>query len=148
MNRRTFALLTAVLTFSVGVVLARLSLPNLFKTPPPVITVEIVKQRRRREILCRSRALLRSLLPPNSAHKPSVRRMRERSQLNGRPRLVYFSRLAIPSTMALGCIAAISSGFSTNRQRHGARSEAQFQDLRFFSSVSSRSRETPSTLRA
>jgi hypothetical protein len=44
MNRRTFALLTAVLTFSVGIVLARLSLPNLFKTPPPVITLEIVKQ--------------------------------------------------------------------------------------------------------
>jgi hypothetical protein len=44
MNRRTFALLTAVLTFSVGIVLARLSLPNPFKTPPPVITLEIVKQ--------------------------------------------------------------------------------------------------------
>ena len=37
MNKRTFALLTAVLTFSVGVVLAKLSLPNLLKTPPPVV---------------------------------------------------------------------------------------------------------------
>lgn len=44
MNRRSFALLTAVLTFSVGVVLVRLSLPSLFKTPPPVITLETVKQ--------------------------------------------------------------------------------------------------------
>ena len=44
MNRRTFALLTAVLTFSVGVALARLSLPNPFKTPPRVITLEIIKQ--------------------------------------------------------------------------------------------------------
>lgn len=41
MNRRTFALLTAVITFTVGVVVARLSLPNLFKTPPPVIIKEI-----------------------------------------------------------------------------------------------------------
>lgn len=37
MNRRTFALLSAVITFAVGVVLAKLSLPNLFKTPPPVV---------------------------------------------------------------------------------------------------------------
>ena len=44
MNRRTFALLTAVLTFSVGIVLAKLSLPNPFKTPPPIVTLEIVKQ--------------------------------------------------------------------------------------------------------
>jgi hypothetical protein len=36
MNRRTFALLSAVITFTVGVVLAKLSLPNLLKTPPPV----------------------------------------------------------------------------------------------------------------
>lgn len=41
MNRRTFALLTAVITFAVGVFLARLSLPNLFKTPPPVIIKEV-----------------------------------------------------------------------------------------------------------
>ena len=41
MNKRTFALLTAVITFTVGVVLARLSLPNLFKTPPPVVMKEI-----------------------------------------------------------------------------------------------------------
>lgn len=41
MNRRTFALLAAVITFTVGVVLARLSLPNLFKTPPPVIIKEV-----------------------------------------------------------------------------------------------------------
>jgi hypothetical protein len=41
MNKRTFALLTAVITFTVGVVLARLSLPNLFKTPPPVVIKEI-----------------------------------------------------------------------------------------------------------
>lgn len=41
MNKRTFALLTAVLTFTVGVVLARLSLPNLFKTPPPVVIKEV-----------------------------------------------------------------------------------------------------------
>lgn len=44
MNRRTFALLTAVLTFSVGVVLARLSLPNLFKTSTQAVTLEVVKQ--------------------------------------------------------------------------------------------------------
>ena len=37
MNRRTFALLSAVITFTVGVVLAKLSLPNLLKTPPPVV---------------------------------------------------------------------------------------------------------------
>ena len=37
MNRRTFALLSAVITFTVGVMLAKLSLPNLLKTPPPVI---------------------------------------------------------------------------------------------------------------
>ncbi len=43
MKRRTFALLTAVITFTVGVVAARLALPNLFKTPPPVITVEIIR---------------------------------------------------------------------------------------------------------
>jgi ARG/rhodanese/phosphatase superfamily protein len=41
MNKRTLALITAVITFSVGVVLARLSLPNLFKTVPPVVTKEI-----------------------------------------------------------------------------------------------------------
>jgi hypothetical protein len=41
MNRRTFALLTAVITFTAGVVLARLSLPNLFKTPPPVVIKEV-----------------------------------------------------------------------------------------------------------
>jgi hypothetical protein len=41
MNKRTFALITAVITFSVGVVLARLSLPNLFKTPPPVVIKEV-----------------------------------------------------------------------------------------------------------
>lgn len=41
MNRRTFALVTAVITFTVGVVLARLSLPNLFKTPPPVVIKEV-----------------------------------------------------------------------------------------------------------
>ena len=41
MNRRTFALVTAVITFTVGVVLARLSLPNLFQTPPPVIIKEV-----------------------------------------------------------------------------------------------------------
>ena len=35
MNKRTFALLTAVITFTVGVALARLSLPTLFETPPP-----------------------------------------------------------------------------------------------------------------
>ena len=41
MNRRTFALITAVITFTVGIVLARLSLPNLIKTPPPVVMKEI-----------------------------------------------------------------------------------------------------------
>jgi hypothetical protein len=41
MNKRTFALLTAVITFTVGVVLAKLSLPNLFKTPPPVIVKNV-----------------------------------------------------------------------------------------------------------
>lgn len=41
MNRRTFALLTAVITFTVGVAVARLSLPNLFKTPPPIVIKEI-----------------------------------------------------------------------------------------------------------
>ncbi|HEX5885066.1 MAG TPA: DUF6569 family protein [Pyrinomonadaceae bacterium] len=41
MNKRTFALLAAVITFTVGVVLARLSLPNLFKTPPPVVIKEV-----------------------------------------------------------------------------------------------------------
>ena len=44
MKKRTFALLTAVITFSVGVVLARLSLPNLFKTPPPVVIKEVIKE--------------------------------------------------------------------------------------------------------
>src|SRR5690349_14875565 len=37
MRRRTFALLSAVITFTAGVVLAKLWLPNLFKTPPPVV---------------------------------------------------------------------------------------------------------------
>jgi len=41
MNRRTFALTTAVITFTVGVALARLSLPTLFKTPPPVVIKEV-----------------------------------------------------------------------------------------------------------
>lgn len=41
MNKRTFALLAAVITFTVGVVLAKLSLPNLFKTPPPVVIKDI-----------------------------------------------------------------------------------------------------------
>lgn len=41
MNKRTFALLTAVVTFTVGVALASLSLPNLFKTPPPVVIKEV-----------------------------------------------------------------------------------------------------------
>lgn len=41
MNKRTFALLAAVITFTVGIVLARLSLPNLFKTPPPVVIKEV-----------------------------------------------------------------------------------------------------------
>lgn len=41
MNKRTFALLAAVITFTVGVVLAKLSLPNLFKTPPPVVIKEV-----------------------------------------------------------------------------------------------------------
>jgi hypothetical protein len=41
MNRRTFAILTAVITFTLGVAVARLSLPNLFKTPPPVVIKEI-----------------------------------------------------------------------------------------------------------
>lgn len=41
MNKRTFALLTAVITFTVGVVLARLSLPNLFETPPRAVIKEI-----------------------------------------------------------------------------------------------------------
>lgn len=41
MNRRTFALLAAVITFTVGIVLAKLSLPNLFKTPPPVVIKEV-----------------------------------------------------------------------------------------------------------
>lgn len=41
MNKRTFALLAAVITFTVGVVLARLSLPNLFKTPPPVVIKDV-----------------------------------------------------------------------------------------------------------
>lgn len=41
MNRRTFALITAVVTFTFGVVLAKLSLPNLFKTPPPVVIKEV-----------------------------------------------------------------------------------------------------------
>ena len=41
MNRRTFALLTAVITFIIGVALARLSLPNLFKTPPPVVIKQV-----------------------------------------------------------------------------------------------------------
>jgi hypothetical protein len=37
MNRRTFALLAAVITFTVGVVLAKLSLPNLVDNLPPVV---------------------------------------------------------------------------------------------------------------
>jgi len=41
MNRRTFALLSAVITFTVGVVLAKLSLPNLFKSPPPVVIKQV-----------------------------------------------------------------------------------------------------------
>jgi len=41
MNRRTFALITALITFTAGVALARLSLPNLFKTPPPVVIKEV-----------------------------------------------------------------------------------------------------------
>lgn len=41
MNKRTFALLTAVITFTVGVALARLSLPNLFQTPPPPVIKEV-----------------------------------------------------------------------------------------------------------
>jgi hypothetical protein len=41
MNKRTFALVAAVITFTVGVVLARLSLPNLFKTPPSVVINDI-----------------------------------------------------------------------------------------------------------
>ena len=41
MNRRTFALLSAVITFTVGVVLAKLSLPNLLKNPPPVVIKEV-----------------------------------------------------------------------------------------------------------
>ena len=41
MNKRTFALLAAVITFTVGVVLARLSTPNLFKSPPPVVIKDI-----------------------------------------------------------------------------------------------------------
>ena len=42
MNKRTFALLTAVFTFIVGVALAKLSLPNLFEaSPPPRIRKEI-----------------------------------------------------------------------------------------------------------
>lgn len=41
MNRRTFALLAAVITFTAGVALVRLSLPNLFKTPGPAPKKEI-----------------------------------------------------------------------------------------------------------
>ena len=41
MNKRTFALLAAVITFTVGVVLAKLSLPNLFKSPPPVVIRDV-----------------------------------------------------------------------------------------------------------
>lgn len=41
MNKRTFALLTAVITFTVGVALARVSFPTLFKTPPPRVRKEI-----------------------------------------------------------------------------------------------------------
>lgn len=39
MNRRTFAIVTAVITFTAGVAIARFSLPKLFKQPtlPPVI---------------------------------------------------------------------------------------------------------------
>lgn len=35
MNKRTFAIVTAVLTFTVGVAIARLSLPKLFSNPAP-----------------------------------------------------------------------------------------------------------------
>lgn len=35
MNKRTFAIATAVITFTVGVAIARLTLPNLFETPEP-----------------------------------------------------------------------------------------------------------------
>ena len=42
MNKRTFAIVTAVLTFTAGVAIARLSLPNLFSNPaPPPINKEI-----------------------------------------------------------------------------------------------------------
>jgi len=41
MNRRTFALLSALITFTVGVVLAKLSLPNVLKTPPPVVVKDV-----------------------------------------------------------------------------------------------------------
>lgn len=41
MKRRTFALLTAVITFTVGVAIARLTLPNLFKQPAPPIAREV-----------------------------------------------------------------------------------------------------------
>lgn len=41
MNKRTFALLAAVITFTVGVALAKLSFPNLFETSPPRIRKEI-----------------------------------------------------------------------------------------------------------
>lgn len=41
MNRRTFALVTAVITFTVGVAIARLSLPNYFNKPAPPGSREI-----------------------------------------------------------------------------------------------------------
>jgi hypothetical protein len=41
MNKRTFALLSAVITFTAGVIVAKLSLPNLFKTPPAVVLKEV-----------------------------------------------------------------------------------------------------------
>lgn len=40
MNRRTFAIVTAVLTFTVGVAIARLSLPKLFHKPTPLPVVK------------------------------------------------------------------------------------------------------------
>jgi hypothetical protein len=44
MKRRTFALLTAVITFTAGVVFGRLWTTNLFKTPPAAVTIEIIKE--------------------------------------------------------------------------------------------------------
>ena len=41
MNRRTFALLTAVITFATGVAIARFSIPNLFKRSTPQLQREI-----------------------------------------------------------------------------------------------------------